>query len=1240
MLKTTAALLIVKPLAEVVFSGIVGGAAQALAKKVWHLAPKDVDDVEVALLQAALRGVIDSHKQALQEQGSRLTKDEKRVIKGRIKEFEKTHDSLRREDPAYAKHRLNEWTDKVSTKADAPGGQFGPLVVYACTVIPPAVRDALANDFAPALRVHFQRKLRDSEALFRIFTDEILSEYRGVISRLRDPDREPKLAEPMARMREGVPKPQTNSLLAEFGLDDRKPPEFFRSYSEVGAAPLNGYTHVLRRVWEIFDGLLGVLSVHGRPTVYFQHQTREGRITLSEQRRFWSNGVAPILVRVTPQEVQVYSGLRPPALDAAEVDGDKRLVDVFDLAVRALETREFIRSVEAGTVYDHYSGYFDPTQAVDQQLVKNLQAARQLMSAGSKAPDLPTIHRLLGRVLFTCYLEARGALVEKDFGRLGAGAKATFRQVLSLPEPDAVRTALTGLFRRLGRYFRGNLFDADLARDLGSLRDRDIVMLRDLIAGNELGSGQMVLPFDVYDFSVIPIETISAVYEDFIRAEDSTAQRKKGAYYTPPKLVEFTADLATEAEPDLSGKRVLDPGCGSGAFLVSIFNRMAEAWVRRNERARNGTRAQALAKILREQIRGVDISLVACQATCFSLYMAMLDFLDPPEIRQLGPERLPSLLRNSSEKRGQNGPQTVIHGDFLSSLPALESQRFDLIVGNPPWVARGNVEKESMAQWKTRNPAAEYPMPAGQVACAFMWEVPRYLKPDGRACLLIPAGVLLGDKTDSFQAKWFAQHRVEKIAHLSDLRFFLFPGADHPTVAISFRSGVAPADHRLEYLTPKASYPLLFDNVVAIEPDDRKALALAEILSSSGRDEAATCWLSYNWASPRDREFLSRLRHLPPVRDLVGEPGDNKRWNKGQGFKPAGIDEERPKKPFWKAGHRFLSARRRFDLVLAPGDTAPVDPSVKALHRAPDRSLFESPLVIFNQGFSKIAYSPFDVVFQHALQSITGPKPDRELLMFLAATLASPLAAYFVFHLTSKSIYRGRPLLNEVLRIPFPLPEHAPGTDPAEAVRAVAEVFARVRRDHRFGILGHDELISKAKREMTEQVYSYFDVNADEKILIEDVVETLQRSATPSRGSNVPTLATPSACDRQRYATTLIDALHAWAGDRRTNLSARCVTSGKAGVGVLTIAKARNSTKCSETRASADLDKILSRIKGISPERYSSLVYLRNLAVLEKDRMHIVKPLTMRFWLRSAALNDADAAAAHLLCRKAESVTA
>jgi hypothetical protein len=1029
-----------------------------------------------------------------------------------------------------------------------------------------------------------------------------------------------------------------NVVLEELELADRRPPDFFRSAAQVAEAPITGYSHVLRRAWKDFDALLGVFSVDGRPTIYLQRQGTDGPISRADQRRFWSHGIAPILVRVAPQEIRIYSGLCAPAVDEQDVDGANRLIRVLQRTNEMIEFREFVRSVEAGTVYDRHADHFDPTQAVDQQLVRNLRAAREQLSAKRGAPNLPTIHRLLGRVLFTCYLEARGALKERDFGQLGAGAGATFKEILNLPE-SKVRDALDHLFRRLARYFRGDLFGDDVRSDLRSLRDCDVVTLRRLVtARNDLASGQLVLPFDVYDFGVIPIETISAVYEDFIRAEDPEAQQRRGAYYTPPKLVEFATDLATEHEPDLTGKRVLDPGCGSGAFLVSLFNRMAEAWVRRNERARNGTRAAALARILREQIRGVDVDTIACQATCFSLYMAMLDFLNPREIRNLGPEGLPSLLTEGTVQPRPNCARTIVRGDFLSSLPALDGEDFDLIVGNPPWVARGNVEKSAMAEWTALHPGTAFPVPAGQMACAFIWEAPRYLRPEGRGCFVLPAGVLFGDQTDAFQAKWFSQHRVEKIAQLSDLRFFLFPGAVHPAIVARFRRGAPMADHRVNYLTPKASGAALFDNAVPIEVDDRKAIKLQEILFSALRDDAPALWLKHNWASARDRELLGRLLALPKLGALAGAPRERKRWIKGQGFKPHGERDETPKQPFWGPGHPFLDAQRRFRLLVADSDVTPVDPSFQKLHRAPDERLFRTPFVVFNQGFSNIAFAPFDIVFRHALQSIAGPPSDRDLLMFLTATLLSPLAEYFAFHLTTKPIYRGKSLLNEVLRFPFPLPQHAPGRDPRAAVSAVADIFARVLRDRRFGTVGHDDLIRAATDETVPHVYSYFDVSPDELILIDDTVHTLRPSATPSRGSHIPTLAVPSRSDRALYASTLIDTLYAWAGGNGADLRATCVVSNTTGVAVLTVGRTRDAKEYYETEASADMDNVLQRLKALLPERRGSLLYLRNAGVFDQDRMHVVKPLTMRYWMRSAALNDADAAAAHLLSRRPKTV--
>ena len=49
------------------------------------------------------------------------------------------------------------------------------------------------------------------------------------------------------------------------------------------------------------------------------------------------------------------------------------------------------------------------------------------------------------------------------------------------------------------------------------------------LKGDEVksGQGQKTLGFWAYDFSVIPIETISAIYEDFIEAEGAEKQQKE-----------------------------------------------------------------------------------------------------------------------------------------------------------------------------------------------------------------------------------------------------------------------------------------------------------------------------------------------------------------------------------------------------------------------------------------------------------------------------------------------------------------------------------------------------------------------------------------------------------------------------------------------------------------------------------------------------------------------------------------
>ncbi len=120
--------------------------------------------------------------------------------------------------------------------------------------------------------------------------------------------------------------------------------------------------------------------------------------------------------------------------------------------------------------------------------------------------------------------------------------------------------------------------------------------------------------FELYDFSIAPIEFISNVYELFIGQDN---QKKEGAYYTPLFLVDYILKETVEkhlSESDkrnpklgeiltkVSGKfplcRVLDPACGSGIFLVETLRKIIEKYIAESALTRKKRKAD-----LRQQLK-------------------------------------------------------------------------------------------------------------------------------------------------------------------------------------------------------------------------------------------------------------------------------------------------------------------------------------------------------------------------------------------------------------------------------------------------------------------------------------------------------------------------------------------------------------------------------------------------------------------------------------------------------------
>jgi hypothetical protein len=1070
-----------------------------------------------------------------------------------------------------------------------------------------------------------------------------------------------------------VSKPSNSAFAA------RRFPGFYRKPAEWEASrETRPYRQQIQRAWAKFK-LWGVLCIEGKPTVYFTKVAKANLALEAEwHRTLWNQGSATMLVVQDTTKTRIYSALAKPRREPIRGDDDERIAAMLDVDAFVLET--FLLSVQTGQFYREHPAKFDADAAIDQYLLDNLSAARDALIDRTKpdALDAATAHAFLGRCLFTCYLLERGVIGEP------AGTK--LHRLLRKAKGHVAAAILFRLFQHLEDEFNGSMFGGNLAREKSCIRPWHVEVLTELLSGKDFRANQPLLDFDFYDFRFIPIELISSIYEDFIAAGEKnispaknqgksrTARRKAGAYYTPPRLAELVVDIATEGWDTLRDKRCLDPACGSGIFLVILFQRMAAEWRRQHPKADNVERALALREILTTKLQGVDSDRTACMVACFSLYLAFLDQLAPPDIWKLkaalekvGTEKvLPPL---ESRDGRPNGCPVMWAQNFFS--PEVDAAgKFQLVIGNPPWVGRNQSASEDtskappdtvMREWlfdAKRNPfLADAPrqksereaqfFPEQQSAIAFMWKAPLHLAGDGHACLLLPTRVILSNSTDKFQAAWFSTFSVDAVWQLADYRHILFSGAKCPAVIVKCRAAKPdPATAEIPYYTPKVERLDPRRAAVVVSANEEKRLRLPDLLKAASEDRAYMFWKMPFWGTDRDQRLLRRLRRMPTLGDIAGEPGEKsadgklKRWVKGQGFKPFYQDRydanpERYGEPIpreWTDDALFLDARsKRWGLVLLPDDCRHIGPEPAKLHRLPDATVFAGPMVLVNQGCSRFSYSEFGLRFQDALQSIAGPKRDEDLLLFLTALLNTPLATYYTFHTAANlGVERDKVHFEELLQLPFPLP--ANDTERA-IVRDVANRLRRARDEMAAAGLNDDHRATareQAVQEVTDLVYRYYDLTTWERTLVEETATIFEPSKTPTTYLKpIPTLTDTTQPQRAAYAELLCQTINRWARRSGNALVPSIRVAKREGLALLTLQRTTEREllfTCDERDdLSAAFRQTLVRLaKASSQESASGLTFLRGFAHIEDDCVHILKPLALRHWTKTAALNDAD----------------
>ncbi len=233
------------------------------------------------------------------------------------------------------------------------------------------------------------------------------------------------------------------------------------------------------------------------------------------------------------------------------------------------------------------------TSEVDAEFLKEIEGWRNSLAhnIALRNPDLTidemndAVQRTIDRIIFLRMAEDRGV---EPYGRLQR-----------LAEGDDIYPELIKLCRKADARYNSGLFDFSKSGDHVT---PDLVLddkaLKPILT-------DLYFPQSPYAFSVLPVEILGNVYEQFLgkvirltaahqaKVEEKPEVKKAGGvYYTPAYIVNYIVkntvgkQVEGKSPKQLKGFRVLDMACGSGSFLLGAYQFLLDhylAWYIANE---------------------------------------------------------------------------------------------------------------------------------------------------------------------------------------------------------------------------------------------------------------------------------------------------------------------------------------------------------------------------------------------------------------------------------------------------------------------------------------------------------------------------------------------------------------------------------------------------------------------------------------------------------------------------------
>jgi hypothetical protein len=334
--------------------------------------------------------------------------------------------------------------------------------------------------------------------------------------------------------------------------------------------------------------------------------------------------------------------------------------------------------------------------------------------------------KLLDRVIFMAFCEDRGLLPEKLI-------ESTWKNVAPLARATNPRwNNFIDAFHAIDRGhpsldlptgYNGGLFREDPAIDNLNLEDNWTDVFREIGSYDFQEGGEVNVDVlgHIFERSITELEKRRAAglfglqAQKALAAMPKSAERKRfGVYYTPPQFTrlivdetigKLIADRIVSLPDDHAGLHqriaalrkltIVDPACGSGAFLIAAYERLENAYEEVARKLRIGKHLQEALNltnaypdyILFDSLYGVDLSAESVEITQLALW-----------IRSARKGRALTDLSNNIRRGNSLIRDPAVHPnalDWKAAFPAIFAKGgFDAVIGNPPWERMKVQERE------------------------------------------------------------------------------------------------------------------------------------------------------------------------------------------------------------------------------------------------------------------------------------------------------------------------------------------------------------------------------------------------------------------------------------------------------------------------------------------------------------------------------------------------------------------